>query len=435
MSIIEYLSDNEMLEEQGDIEKTQKRMREESESEWTTVGQSKEKKLKENEKIEVYISSKEKLPKQFTLAKIFKDQNITDIIRVKYLNPFKVRVDLISEISAQNLKECQYFKDKNWRIQKALERNFSYGTIRDVDLDLTNEKIVEKIRCDQPAQLISAYRLSRRNLTEPGWIPSETVRLCFKGSFIPSYVYVEELRVKVESYEFPVTQCSRCWKFGHRKVRCPSLKIVCPKCAKNHENCENTTFKCVNCLGNHMALSKVCPKFLKEKKLRSLMSEFNCTYRKAFEIYVPPEINDLEEERKGNEKRTSNTSTYAGVTKKKKLIKTSKQIKKQYSENIHPQCAFNNNAQSDSENMEDNHCYEKKSPTRNSNDHRAKDFNIGELLRRLKEIIFLRGVTVRSKVVAVFKCCIEWIIITVVENVSEWPILKLLLDYLQHEND
>ncbi|XP_045452977.1 uncharacterized protein LOC123662136 [Melitaea cinxia] len=303
MSIIEYLSDSEMFEEQGDVDKTQKRMREESESEWTAVGQGKEKKLKESEKIEVYISSKEKLPKQFSLARIFKEQNISDIIRVKYLNPFKVRIDIISEISAQKIEECQYFKDKNWRIQKALERNFSYGIIRDVDLDLTNEKIFEKIRCDLPAQLISAYRLSRRNLTEPGWIPSETVRLCFKGAFIPAYVYVEELRVKVENYEFPVTQCSRCWKFGHRKVRCPSLKIVCPKCSKNHENCENTIFKCVNCFGNHMALSKVCPKFLKEKKIRSLMSEFNCTYRKALETYVPPEVYDQEEERKENEER------------------------------------------------------------------------------------------------------------------------------------
>lgn len=216
MSIIEYLnhlSENERFKEQGDVDNIQKRTREESESEWITVGQGKEKILRESEKIEVYISSTEKLPKQFSLARIFKEQNISDIIRVKYLNPFKVRVDVISHISAQKIEECQYFKEKNWRIQKALERNFSYGIIRDVDLDLTNENIFEKIRCDSPAQLISAYRLSRRNLTGPGWIPSESVRLCFKGSFIPVYVYVEAVRVKVENYEFPVTQCSRCWKF------------------------------------------------------------------------------------------------------------------------------------------------------------------------------------------------------------------------------
>lgn len=37
-----------------------------------------------------------------------------------------------------------------------------------------------------------------------------------------------------------------------------------------------------------MALQKVCPVYKKERRLREIMSEFNCTYRKALSVYVPP---------------------------------------------------------------------------------------------------------------------------------------------------
>lgn len=38
-----------------------------------------------------------------------------------------------------------------------------------------------------------------------------------------------------------------------------------------------------------MSLNKSCPAFTKEKRLRDLMAEFNCSYRRALQIYVPPE--------------------------------------------------------------------------------------------------------------------------------------------------
>lgn len=94
------------------------------------------------------------------------------------------------------------------------------------------------------------------------------------------------MRVLVKPYVFPVTQCSRCWKFGHSKKFCTFKKIVCPKCTGDHESCETTTFKCPNCYMDHIALDKTCPVYIKEKKIRQLMAEFNCTYKKALMIYV-----------------------------------------------------------------------------------------------------------------------------------------------------
>ncbi|CAG9790353.1 unnamed protein product [Diatraea saccharalis] len=62
-----------------------KRGREEDED-WKLVG--KEKKNKIQDSLQVYITGKEKLPKQFAMAKLFKNLGLEDINRIKYLNPY-----------------------------------------------------------------------------------------------------------------------------------------------------------------------------------------------------------------------------------------------------------------------------------------------------------------------------------------------------------
>lgn len=251
---------------------------------WTLVGGEKRRKA---DKIDICISSKDKLPKQFALAKLFHAENILGINRVKYINAFKVVVSFDDELKAGKLLSCQGFIEKEWRIQNTLEVNISYGIIRDIDIDLSETEILKYIKTDNERKIMAVKRLNRRN-SESGWAQSETIRICFKGSDLPQYIKIFDTRIKVEPYVFPVTQCSRCWRFGHTIKLCPSLKIICPKCGKNHANCETTNFKCVNCYGNHMSLVKICPAYTKEKKIRALMSEFNCSYRRALTMYVPP---------------------------------------------------------------------------------------------------------------------------------------------------
>lgn len=262
-----------------------KRGREEEE-EWQNEILDNNKKLKMQEKIEVYASCAQKLPKQFALAKLFKELGILDISRIKYLSPYKIRVEFENEICMDKMITCKILTEKGWSFQRAYQVSYTYGIIRDVDIDLTEQEIMKSIQCDSRSSLTSATRLKRRG-TLGEWVQCETVRLGFKGSYLPTHVKVDGLRIKVEPYIFPVSQCSKCWKLGHPHTRCPSHKIVCPKCSKNHANCDTTTFVCVNCKGSHMSLNKAeCPEFLKEKKIRVLMSEFNCTYRQARMMYV-----------------------------------------------------------------------------------------------------------------------------------------------------
>ncbi|CAH2097922.1 unnamed protein product [Euphydryas editha] len=245
------------------------------------------------DKIEVSITCKEPLPKQFGLAKMLRVENIKNVIKVKYINSFKALIHFSDEASAECLLQSKKFKENGITCQRTLEINQSYGVIKDIDLNLEEEEIMQEM--SSQTAILGVKRLKRKNTNDGHWEPSESVRICFKGSSLPAYVYIFDTRVNVSPYTFPVTQCSRCWRFGHSIKFCPSLKIICPKCTKGHSNCETTLFKCNNCHGRHMAMAKICPVFIKEKRIREIMAEFNCSYKRALTVYVPqsPRSNNM----------------------------------------------------------------------------------------------------------------------------------------------
>lgn len=421
---------------------------------WNLV-QNKEKRLKSQlkEDIEMYLSSNEKLPKQFAFAKILKAYGIVDITKVKYINPFKIRIEVCSELSADKIEKCPEFIEKGWKIYRAMERTSSYGVIKDVDLDLSDDDILRNIMCDKPAEIISVYRLKRRDREGEGWQPSEAVQVCFKGSFIPQYIYVHGLRIKVTPYVFPVSQCSKCWKYGHPTKKCPSSKIVCPKCGDNHENCETQNFKCVNCGGNHLALHKAsCPAFLKEKRLREIMVEFNCTYRKALTVYVPPSTsvpgNSSSRDHFGNPPsniklqpdirfQQRDTTTFAEIIKtgitvhkedddKNTSANTSTRFRRTRSRD---KASWNLELPINSSTMDMGSESAVPSDAARGEEKKDDSVRLDELLVRLKEIIFLRELTMGDKVHRVIKCCLEWLILLSVQFVSKWPVFKIIVDY------
>lgn len=417
-----------------------------NDNEWITVTSRKEKILqKQAEKIEMYVSSSEKMPKLFALAKIFKSYNLMFINKVKYISPFKVRIDVNYESEAQCLENCKGLTERGWRIRRAFEKNVSYGVVKNVDVELSDKEIMDGITCPNNEEVVSMYRLQRRVKGEDKWEPSESVRFCFKGPYLPPYVAVDGLRLKVDPYVFPVSQCAKCWKLGHTTKRCPSSKIICPKCGGEHENCETKTYRCINCDGNHMALAKTCPVFIKEKKLRYIMAEYNCTYRYALIMYVNP-MHEDEEVNEGNNSSTHRenevkpaldsveqptTPSFANVVKTKATIhkeeprnaKKSKKVpnkKFTWSQVAEPMEAIDITSDSP----------ELASSNGKKEDKNEKSPLFEELLFRLKEIIFLKGVSVKSKVKLVVKCCFEGLLIFIADYLPDWPMLIYLLDFI-----
>lgn len=435
--------------------------------EWITVSRERkgkkepkiESKVVPKEELEVYITSKEPLPKQFAMARFLSECKINSISRVKYISPFKVRIEFENEQSAEQLYTCENIIKKGWLVYKPMEINHCYGIIRDVDGELSDEEIKSKLKC--LGTIISVKRLMRRDRSDGKWVPSEVVRLGFKGSMLPTHVYVEGMRIKVEPYVYPVSQCYKCWKIGHYVRNCPSKDNVCPKCAGSHDSCATTSFTCVNCDGDHMAMSKTCPVFIKEKRLRELMSEFNCTYRKSLSLYVvespqPEPRNVVEHTQEPKVKRNftpvAEQSLYtplfsdicSGTAKPtKETIKLKKvltetqprppgsttkklQDRKQKREKVterdnFPEMDWNDilseNEECKSENSED------------ENDCKA---TFSELLNRIKEVLFIKEFSFKDKVGAIVRVCVEWIIIFAAGIITDWPCMKLLMDLVKN---
>lgn len=441
---------------------------------WTIYSRHTKRQVRNNirlreEDVQVCVTCKSQLPKQFALAKLFKEKNINDVVRVKYVNPYKIIITFGKESSLDTFVTCQYFLELEWRIQKTWEVGMSYGIIKDIDLNLSNEELTESITSD--TEITSVKRLQRRNQDGSGWIDSESVRLCFKGSSLPQHVYIWEMRVKVEQYTFPVTQCSRCWRFGHTVKLCPSNKIICPKCGQYHANCEAQTYKCANCSGNHMALAKSCPVFLREKRLREIMSEFNCSYRRALTVYVPPtpaplptrvdKHNGDNRHRDfpalpGHSNRSQESTSFPtfprsyteavekGLPKRSNLVKAKTNTKKKTSTSPKSQqmphsmdiSEFDISCESEASSSDGGDYDTRGETTTSAQVHWAahsddtsqkKSESFSSLLKRLKSVVFSKEKDFKSKLKCVVKECIEWFIVFVVGSISDLGFLKNII--------
>ncbi|KAI5642143.1 hypothetical protein NE865_05835 [Phthorimaea operculella] len=435
-----------------------KRTREEEDEPFEKVLSSHEKKiLKMQVAVEIYIYCKEKVPKQFALAKLFKEQGIVGVNKIKYLNPYKIRVEARDEVVANQIMFCKKFTDLNWKFQRALEVDVSYGVIKGVDIELEDEQILACITCPTPAILVAAKRLQKRDING-GWVKCEAVRLAFKGTTVPLHIYVDQLRIPVEPYVFPVTQCSRCWKLGHTAGRCSAKSIVCPKCGGEHENCTVTAFKCVNCSQSHMALEKrKCPVFQKEKRVRELMSEFRCTYRMALSMYVKPESPVTKAENLGithespiplnkpsesEAIQASPTFACAAKTVKKKIEKRSlEKIPKESQIKINQEKKQKNrksqNAEDwwsmdlESDSAESSVPQDKKKDKRNGGAREERKITFRELLEKLYNVIFnKREISLEAKIGEGIKLCVEWVVLVVLDNISEWPLLEAFMGFI-----
>lgn len=406
--------------------------------------------------MEVCVTSSSVLPKQIALAKFFKESNIKGILNVRYLNPYKIRIQFDNLTNADKFMSCENIRKLGWRCQKTLEVGVSYGIVKDIDIELSDDDVTASIKSD--IQLISSKRLNKRNEEEEsGWKKCDKVRLCFKGNQLPRYIYVHDLRIAVEPYIFPVTQCSNCWKYGHYGKQCPANKPTCPKCGRKHANCDIKIYKCVNCSLPHIALSKMCPVYLKEKRIRELMAEFNCSYKRALTLYVPPtpptrvetrsvkettsetnskheglfDILPNEAEETVSTPHTISPETYAEVIQTKAVIHSEK-LPKARQNSVRPRRKQGQNeAYVQDWEMSDSNSSERASkiepePKRN---HRQKPKSgpFRELLNKFKDIIFMKNYSIQDKLLSIIQMSFDWAIAYIVDNISEWPLFKNLL--------
>ena len=164
-------------------------------------------------------------------------------------------------------------------------RTTDQGVIRDVDITITNEEILEHMEAICP--LIEVYRFSRKIYNDgiAEYLPTKTVKLTFRGQYLPQVVYLFRVRFTVETYIQPVMQCKNCYKYGHPTKYCRN-KTTCGKCSEQHStvSCKAHNLKCVNCKLPHMSDSTRCTIYQSQKNIKTKMSELNIPQHEAANI-------------------------------------------------------------------------------------------------------------------------------------------------------
>ena len=111
----------------------------------------------------------------------------------------------------------------------------------------------------QPQGIIAVKRISIRY---------SLYFLTIKGQNIPKKINIGYLKKETRPYIPNPQRCVQCQKFGHTKNSCKG-KAVCAGCGEERHNlndCQND-LKCVNFQGDHVAISRDCPKWKVEKDI------------------------------------------------------------------------------------------------------------------------------------------------------------------------
>lgn len=148
--------------------------------------------------------------------------------------------------------------------------NTIVGVIQDVDNDIPDSDIAAIISSTSP--VIEVRRFGN----------SQSVKIVFLSDCLPASVKVGLVRYPVRPYVPRPLQCRNCMKLGHVAGACPSHE-KCDHCGLDHKasDCTSQEPKCINCLGNHEATSKDCPRLRKELKICQRMARDNSTHKEA----------------------------------------------------------------------------------------------------------------------------------------------------------
>ena len=160
--------------------------------------------------------------------------------------------------------------------------NSSKGVIRTKELDdMEEEDILEELK---PQGVTSV----RRMIVQRGGkrIITGTYVLTFGTSELPNRINLGYIIVRVAQFIPNPLRCFKCQKFGHGQSSCRN-KQICFRCGhEGHEGKDCTENpQCKNCQGDHMASSKDCPQWKKEKEIVTLKHTKNVSFYEAKVLY------------------------------------------------------------------------------------------------------------------------------------------------------
>ena len=197
----------------------------------------------------------------FVLKKAIDGMANADLDNVKPMKSGSVFIEVETKQQCKNLlKTTKLLGYLPVKVSPHKTLDSSKFVIKCEELDTMEEDEIKKEL--QPQGIIAVKRISIRY---------SLCVLTIKGQNIPKKINIGYLKKETRPYIPNPQRCFQCQKFGHTKNSFKS-KAVCAGCGEeghNLDDCQNEP-KCVNCQGDHVAISRDCPKWKIEKDIVTL---------------------------------------------------------------------------------------------------------------------------------------------------------------------
>lgn len=165
------------------------------------------------------------------------------------------------------------------------------GVIRGVPANWSDEEVLDNISVPMGCgKVIRVRRLKKKTIVDGNstFTPIETVVLTFDGQVLPKRIFLCYNSLPVDLYIYPTIQCFNCCRYGHIKGQCRSAP-KCFKCGAEHsgDNCSSEDELCFVCSGHHMATSRKCPEFSRQRAIKETMAKSCVSYGEALKLHPP----------------------------------------------------------------------------------------------------------------------------------------------------
>ncbi|KAK5649105.1 hypothetical protein RI129_003997 [Pyrocoelia pectoralis] len=164
-------------------------------------------------------------------------------------------IETVSAAHANKLLSSERLDSAKIEVTPHNTLNYSKGVVSCKDLLVCS---TEEICSELKSQGVTEVRRIKKKVNgELQDTPNHV--LTFNTPKLPAKIKAGYLVLSVRVYVPAPMRCFRCQKFGHTAQRCESTQMcVCGKEMHEGKRREDP-IECVNCKGNHLAISRSCP--------------------------------------------------------------------------------------------------------------------------------------------------------------------------------
>ena len=206
---------------------------------------------------------------------------------VKKLKSGGLLIEVEKATHSKNLMKIKHFFNIPTKCVPHTSLNTSKGIIRCPDLSDISVKEIASELADQNVTAARRITFFRDSVSRP----TNTIILTFNTAILPKYLKVGYLKVAVDVYIPNPLQCYCCYKFGHHERNCKlnQGEHVCRRCGNSnlvHSSEDDCEFgiRCINCKGEHVATSRSCPVWKKEKEVVTVKYREGLSFPEARKI-------------------------------------------------------------------------------------------------------------------------------------------------------